>query len=171
MGQQVQDIPLTFGQRREDLRGHRTDIREIGQHAIGDGCAEQRLTHRNRPDGADHVRFIGVLQDVAAGSRPQRGEYGIVVLVQGHDQNTGGRTGCNDLTDGADAALARKLEVHQDNVGKEIEDHCHCLYAIARFAGHLEVLHARDERAQPFPVERMVFDNHDTKLFHGPLLT
>jgi len=82
-------------------------------------------------------------------------------LVDGEQDDLGLGVGLADLSGGLDAALAGHPNVHEHDVGFELQDALDGLLAGRRLADHLDLVRAGECRTQPVAGHGMVVDDED----------
>ena len=111
--------------------------------------------------GAGEVVAVHVLEDVSARPGAHRGEHGVVVLEHGHDEDRGGWVAGDDLASRLEPTAARHLQVHQDEVGRELADGTHSGLAVGRLPHDLDPRLGREQRADAFAEQRVVIGDND----------
>ena len=114
---------------------------------------DRRLAAADRADPGQHLLGVGVLEEVAQGTRVEGGHDPLRVGEGGQHQDVGqafGRDGPRRL----DAVDPGHLQVHQDDVGSRLRDDCDRLGAVAGGPDHLDVRRPRREAARAPGVRR-----------------
>ena len=92
------------------------------QHLRGDVRGDQRLAACRRPDARDELLDRGVLEEIAAGAREDRvGDVAVLVGDREH-HDARQRRDLRDVARRLDAAHRRHVEIHDDDVRRELAD-------------------------------------------------
>ena len=130
--------------------------RELGEQLARHRGVDQGLAAVHRADRLGHLVQRDVLQQVAAGARPDRLEQVLFLVAdrQDHDLRAG-----RDLLDGAarlDATALRHPDVHEHDVGQRFAGHGHRLGPVARLPDQVDVVLLVEDHLQAAPEQRVV---------------
>src|SRR6266508_59681 len=178
LGDVVEDLHLARGERGEDGRGllpidgQLAEFLEdpAGDRRLGeDLVVDQVLAQEDTPDDRDQVVRTDVLEDEGGGTRLDRIEQGVLVLVDRQDDDPGGRQLALDALGRLDAAGRGQREVHEDDVGRCLDGEVECAAAVVGLTGDLEVGLLLEDVADADPEQGMVVDDEDLCLLaDGP---
>ena len=151
---------VSWGNAPAPARGSR---REVLDEAVRDRRAEHGLARRDGADRVEDLRLVRALDEVAARARPDGGEDRVVVLDHRQDEDADLRARIDDPAGRVDAARAGHLQVHQDDVGLELERERHGLVARRGLPDEVDVGDGAEQRAQAVPEERVVVRDQDAE--------
>jgi hypothetical protein len=157
LGEQVEYLALARGQVVWPGWGRRPP----GQEPAGNARAEHSAAGR---DGAKRrADLVGgrALEDIAASTRRQRGEDGVVVIDHGHHEHGGARGDLRCLPRRLDAGGPGQVDVHEHHVGRGLPDGLQGLFGGADRAGHLYPGQGREQPGEAVAEDGMVIDDED----------
>ena len=141
------------------MRTRRRD-RGLGEDLVVD----EVLAGEDAADDRDEVVGSDVLEDERRGPGLDGVEERLLVLVDGEDDDPGRLELALDPLRGLDPAGRRQVEVHQDDVGAELDGHVDGAPAVRRLADDQEVRLALQDVAHPDAEQRVVVDEEDPRL-------
>ena len=127
----------------------------------GDGGADDRAAGVDAAHDVQDLVLAGALDEVAARPGPQGLDDGVVVLEHRHDDHADVRRGSGQPPRRLDAGHPGHREVHQRDVGLELERGLHSRRAVPGHADHLDVLDRGEEVAHPLAEHGVVVDDED----------
>jgi hypothetical protein len=111
--------------------------------------------------GAGDLLGAGVLGQIAAGARTQRGEDGLVVAVRGEHDNLHLGQVRADATGGLEAVHIGHAQIHEDDVGTVLGGQCNGFRAVAGGADQLDTGQVAQDHGEPVPDDGLVIsDEH-----------
>ena len=132
-----------------------------GQEPAGDPGAEHGAA---RGDGAQRRGDLvagRALEDIAARTRRQGSEDGVVVVHHGDHEHGGGRGELGRPPGRLDAGGAGQVDVHEHHIGCGVFDGRQRLLGGAGRAGHLYPGHGGEQPGQAVAEDGMVIDDQD----------
>ena len=102
------------------------------QHLRRDRRRDERLADRRRPDALHQLGDRRVLQEVAARAGEDRVHHVAVLIRDRQHEHARQRRDHRDLAGRLDAADARHVEIHHDDVGRELADGVERVGAVRR---------------------------------------
>ena len=160
---QLQDLDLPFGQLGPDrVRDLRLRARRANalQHLRRDVRRDERLAERRGADARHQVLDRRVLQEIAARAGEDRVHDVRVLLGDREHDDARERCDAGDVPRRIDAAHAGHVEVHDDDVRRELADDPHRLRSARRLADDLDAL-LLEQVPQAGPEEIVVVDDQD----------
>ena len=152
------------------VRGLRAQALE---HLRGDLRRDERLAARGGADAGDQLVDGGVLQQVAAGAGHDGVHHVVVVDGDGQHDDAGPRRDARHLARRLDAGEPRHLQVHDDDVRRELADEAQRVAAVVGLSDDLEALFL-EQAPQAAAEEVVVVDEQDAQLLEllprGPIL-
>ena len=146
------------------MRARRADALE---DFPGDVRGDERLATRRGPDPSTRSLDRGVLQEVAARAGEDRvGDVRVLVRDRQHD-DARERRELGDLPGRVDTAHRRHVEIHHDDVGRELADMRNGVRARRGLADDLDPL-LLEEAAQARAEEILVVDEKHAKRLRRP---
>ena len=139
--------------------------RELGKELARHGRVDQRLAAVYRPDRLGHLVQRYVLQQITAGSGPDRLEEVFFLVADGQHHDL--RARCDLLGRPArfDAADLRHPDVHQHDIGQRLAGYRNRFLAVAGLPDQVDVVLFIQDHLQAAPEKRVVVrDQHPDRL-------
>jgi hypothetical protein len=115
----------------------------------------------HRPDRVGHLIQRDVLQQVAAGARPDRLEQVLFLVADRQHHDLRARRDLLGRPARLDAAALRHPDVHEHDIGQRFAGHGHRLGPVARLSDHVNVVLLGEDHLQAAAEQRMIIrDQH-----------
>ena len=161
---QDEDLALPGGEGAEIACSPVAQSRQPGEpikQPPGNRGGEHRVSCGDGADRADQRIGRVVLDQEAAGARPESVKYVTVDVKRGEDEDAGARGGGDDLACRLDAVESWHADVHDDHVRIEPADAGDRSIAVGRFSGNREVRFCFQDVTQAGTHHRLIVNDKD----------